>query len=281
MAQRESPYPFVKWVGGKSKMTRHILERLPLKFNTYFEPLLGGGAVFFDLVKQGRFKKAVLGDTNPELMNAYRVIKSDVDELIRELKSGHYKYDRKKYLDIRAEEVNGKTPVERAARFIYLNRTCFNGLYRVNQAGKFNVPFGKYDNPTICDRDNLIAISKSLKTAKLVEKNFDFVLREAKPGDVVYFDPPYLPSSKTSNFTSYTEEGFGLVDHTLLSIVIDQLADRGVSVIASNSVAARELYKGREIVGLTGRSHIGGPTEYRHPISEIMIVVNCRPKPKN
>jgi DNA adenine methylase len=236
--------------------------------------MVGGGALFFELSKQKRFKKAFLGDTNPDLINAYRVIKSDVDGVIRELKSGRYIYDKKRYISIRSEEIDEKTPTERAARFIYLNRTCFNGLYRINQAGKFNVPFGKYNNPVICDSENLKEVSKALKTTRIMEKNFDFVLKEAKKGDVVYFDPPYFPSSKTSNFTSYTKDRFGIVDQTLLSIVVDQLSERGVSVVLSNSFAARDLYEGREIINLTGRSNIGGPTDYRHPIEEIMVFVN-------
>jgi len=276
---RESPYPFIKWLGGKSKMTKHILERLPLKFNTYFEPFLGGGAVFFELFKQNRFKRAVICDTNPELANAYAMIKGDVDGLIRELRSGRYFYDRKRYLKIRSENPNSQTPVKRAARFIYLNRTCFNGLYRVNRNGQFNVPFGQYTDPVICDKENLQEIARALKITKISERGFEHVLKEAKPGDVVYFDPPYLPVSKTAYFTGYTEERFGIIDHTLLSLVFDQLAERGISIILSNSWSSRDLYENHEVVRLIGGRCVGGPTEYRNPVEEIMVVANCRSLP--
>jgi len=271
------PYPFVKWLGGKSRMRRHILERLPLKFNTYFEPFLGGGAVFFELSRQKRFKRAVLSDLNPELINAFYVIKKDVKGLVRELRSGKYLYNKKRYLEIRSEDSGNKSPVKRAARFIYLNRTCFNGLYRVNMSGKFNVPFGKYNDPVICDEENLHRVSDALKIAKILERKFENVLREAKLGDVVYFDPPYLPTSDTSNFTGYTKERFDITDHTLLSMVFDQLSERGVSVILSNSISARELYQDHEVVGLIGGVCVGGPTEYRNSaVEEIMVMTNCR-----
>lgn len=269
---RPKPHSFVKWCGGKSYMSDLILEKLPPKFNTYFEPFVGGGTVFFELSRQNRFKNAVIGDMNPELMNAYRIIKRDVNGLISELRSGRYIYDKDRYIEIRSEAVWHKTAVERAARFLYLNRTCFNGLYRVNQSGKFNVPFGKYKNPIICDAENLLEVSKCLKHVRLTEKSFEFVLDEAKSGDVVYFDPPYMPVSKTANFSSYTAEKFSLTDHTLLSLVFDQLVERGVTVIASNSIAARELYEGHEVVGLIGGRCIGGPTEYRNSVAEIMVV---------
>jgi DNA adenine methylase len=278
MAQRAYPYSFVKWVGGKSKMARHILERLPLHFNRYFEPFLGGGAVFFELSRQKRFKRASLGDMNPELMNAFRTVQDDVSGLIRELHMDcKYIYNKKTYLKIRAQDTKDWTPVARAARFIYLNKTCFNGLYRVNGSGKFNVPFGTYKDPVICDEPNLRAVSKALKNVKLIEKRFEWVLQLAKPGDAVYFDPPYLPISETSKFTGYTEGGFGLVDHTFLSCVFDELANRGVAVVLSNSTAARELYKKHEIVDLVGGRSVGGPAEYRKPVKEIMVVANCRP----
>ena len=252
-------------------MKTHILERLPLKFNTYFEPFIGGGAVFFELAKQNRFKRASIGDSNHELINAYKVIKSNVDGLIAEMNSGSYEYSRKRYLEIRSEDPTNKEHLKKAARFLYLNRTCFNGIYRVNLNGKFNVPFGKYKDPVICDEKNLRAVSNVLKLSRIVEKNFDFVLNEAGPGDVVYFDPPYLPISKTSNFTSYTAERFSLEDHTYLSLVFDQLVERGVSVILSNSISARELYEDHEVLELVGGRCVGGPTEYRNPVKEIIV----------
>ena len=277
MATRTYPYPFVKWAGGKTRMARHILERMPAQINKYFEPFAGGASLFFELSRQKRFRRAALGDMNPELMNAFRIIKDDVDGLIQELASPGYEYDKKRYLAIRSLNVSNQTDVERAARFIYLNKTCFNGLYRVNQSGEFNVPFGLFKDPVICDAENLRAVSKALRKAKLVEKHFDWVLKEARPGDVVYFDPPYIPLSETSNFTSYTGAGFGLAEHTHLSIIFSELAGKGVTTILSNSstTTAKQLYRDHEIIRLTGSRCIGGPADYRKPVEEIMVVANA------
>src|SRR5512135_1062682 len=165
MTNRTVPYPFLKWAGGKGRMIGHILPRMPLKIATYYEPFIGGGAVFFELARQKRFQHAVIGDCNEELINTYRTIKHNVGALVKELKTGNYKYDRDNYYKTRALSPANLSDLERAARFIYLMRTCFNGLYRVNSRnGAFNTPFGKYKNPTICDEPNLLAISATLQT---------------------------------------------------------------------------------------------------------------------
>lgn len=274
---REVPFPFVRWAGGKSRMTRHILPHIPMKINRYFEPFLGGGALFFELSRQRRFRRASLGDMNLELMNAYNMVRDNVDELIDELSNcSVYTYDKKSYLGMRSIDHSTLSALKRAARFIYLNKTCFNGLFRVNSKGQFNVPFGDYKDPVICDQENLKAVSKALKNVRLIEKSFEWVEKEAKPGDVVYLDPPYLPISSTSNFTKYTESGFGVEQHARLSITFSRLADRGVCTILSNSSSkeVRRLYRDFDIIELTGSRNIGGPAEYRRPVSELMIVAN-------
>ena len=272
---RMTPHSFIKWAGGKGRMTSHIIQHMPSGTFRYFEPFAGGAAVFFELFRQKRVTRAVLGDNNPDLMNAYRVIKSSVDELIQELQSGYYVYDKTSYLKIRSQAPT--EAVVKAARFIYLNRTCYNGLYRVNKDGGFNVPFGTYDNPKICDATNLRAVSLSLRKVKLVEKSFSESVREAKKGDVVYLDPPYFPISATSNFTAYTKSGFGLKEHTELAMVFANLADRGVCTIMSNSAAptVRRLFRDYNIIELRGARSVGGSSGCRKSVTEVMISANA------
>lgn len=275
MAQRKAPYPFVKWAGGKGRMLGHVTSKLPAEIGTYCEPLVGGGAVFFELARQGRFKRAVLGDTNPELVNAYEVIRDEVDALMKRLRSRTYRYERAAYERVRSRDPAKMEPVERAARFIYLNRTCFNGLYRVNRKGQFNVPFGKYADPVICDKENLVAVSAALKHVEIRCEGFQWVLGAGLgPGDAAYFDPPYVPVSETSSFTGYTEDGFGRPDHMRLAATFFDLAQQGVSVALSNSVApfAKGLFsEGCEMQEVMGSRSVGGPAEYRKPAGEILV----------
>lgn len=268
------PKPFVKWAGGKTKMIPFIMASFPEKMNTYFEPFLGGGAVFFEMLRQKRFKRAVVGDSNQELMCAFSVIKESVDDLMKELRSGRYKYDRRVFDRVRAVDPSALEHVARAARFIYLNRTCFNGLYRVNGMGQFNVPFGRFDDPLICDEENLRAVSKALAKVTLVRADFSTIVEKAKVGDGVYFDPPYLPVSKTASFTAYNAGGFGLGDHYKLAGIFKELAAMGVRVVLSNSSSdkTKELYSGFNVKELTGRNNVGGPAEYRKPSKEIMVI---------
>lgn len=268
------PKPFVKWAGGKTKMLPFIMASFPEKVDTYYEPFLGGGAVFFEMLRQKRFRKAVLGDSNLDLMTTFKVIQSSVEDLIEELGNAkRYKYESKTYYAIRAEEPSDDD-VMRAARFVYLNKTCFNGLYRVNQSGQFNAPFGKFTNPLICDAPNLRAIAKALKGVKLMRADFSTVVEKAKEGDGVYFDPPYLPVSKTASFTAYNAGGFGLGDHYKLAGIFKELAAMDVNVVLSNSSSdkTRELYSGFDVRELTGKNNIGGPAEYRKPSKEIMVI---------
>jgi DNA adenine methylase len=270
--------PFVKWCGGKGRVAQHVLRRLPDKIDTYYEPLVGGGAVLFELIRAGRIERAVIADLNSDLMNAWSAIKRDVEGLIRELKSGRYKYDKAVFLKIRDMDrkpdfakISG---LKKAARFIYLNRTCFNGLYRVNSDGHFNAPFGKYDNPVICDEKNLRAVAEALLKCEVLTVDFDKAMDGAGKGDAAYFDPPYLPTSRTSNFTGYTAAGFTLEDHQRLAKTFARFAKKGVRVVLSNSAApeAEELYGQFDVDWITGGRSVGGPADYRKKAVKEMIV---------
>ena len=266
------PRPFLKWCGGKGRMLRRILSRLPEKIGTYYEPFLGGGAVFFELAGQKRFDRAVLGDMCPELMNTFQVVRDDVDTLIGILRQPQYKYDKKAFLDVRRADPDKMDPTTRAARTIYLNHTCFNGLYRVNSHGRFNTPFGKYDSPTICDEPNLRACSEALKLAELTEGDFEDVCTDAGPRDAVYLDPPYMPISKTSKFTQYTPGGFTYDDHVRLSRLFKELDDRGVSLVLSNSSHrdVLSLFDEFNVETVSGSRSVGRPDK-RESVPEIMV----------
>lgn len=249
-----------------------ILAKFPKKIGTYYEPFLGGGATFFELANQGRFDRAVLGDSCPELMNAYQIVRDNVDDLIGILRLPKYLYDKKAYLDIRKADPDKMDPVVRAARTIYLNHTCFNGLYRVNGSGQFNTPFGKYDDPKICDEANLRVCSAILQSVELAEADFENVCTDAGPGDAVYFDPPYMPISKTAKFTQYTSNGFAYVDHVRLSELFKKLNERGVIQVLSNSShpGIASLFSDFSITEVTGSRSVGRPDK-RESVPEILV----------
>lgn len=235
------PRPFLKWVGGKGQLLPELLARLDrvpdLKKARYHEPFLGGGALFFELTRTRRLgrKHACLSDNNSALIEAYHGVRDDVDGVIA-LLAGHAARHSEEYFYTMRGQVPG-TLVERAARIIYLNKTCFNGLFRVNSKGLFNVPFGRYKNPAICDAPNLRAVAEALKKARIDHRPFESVLSEAEPGDVVYFDPPYHPVSKTASFTGYDRNGFGEAEQRRLADVCEALHRRDVWVMLSNSDA--------------------------------------------
>ncbi len=232
--------PFLKWAGGKRKLLPQILPHVPSEFRAYHEPFLGGGALFFHL--QPRF--AFLSDANNRLMRTYEAIRNDVDSVIAQI--GNYPHNKEFYYTLREWDVDRGTDVDVAAWFIYLNKTCFNGLYRVNRHGRFNVAFCRYSNPMICDRSTLLACSEALlsPTIHLAHEDFEHVLGRAESGDFVYFDPPYVPLTVTSDFTGYTQDGFGFEDQRRLRDVAVVLKNRGVKVLLSNSnhPLVRELY---------------------------------------
>ncbi len=246
---KESPKPFVKWVGGKRQLAKQFREmnlyppdEFDPKTGTYFEPFVGGGAMFFDLLPQ----KAVLSDLNSELITTYNVIKNDVEKLIGKLKEHKKKNTKEHFLEVRAWDLKKLSDVNIAARFIFLNRTCFNGMYRVNKSGGFNVPYGANKNPLICDEDNLMKVHKKLQNIEILNEDYKKVLGKAKKGDFVYFDPPYYPVNVTSSFTSYTKEGFFEKEQIELKDAFMKLHKKGCFVKLSNSNTPfiNELYSG-------------------------------------
>jgi len=199
--------PVIKWVGGKRQLLSELKKYMPKEFNTYFEPFIGGGALFFDL----KIEKSFINDYNSELTNLYEIIKNKPHELIKDLKkhenNSEYFYKTRE-LDRTPSSYQRLSKVKKASRFIYLNKTGFNGLYRVNRKGQFNVPFGKYKNPNYADDNNILDCSKLLQETTILNGDFENIKKFIQRGDFVYFDPPYVPISDTSNFTGYTDKGF-------------------------------------------------------------------------
>jgi DNA adenine methylase len=230
-------HPFVKWAGGKSQLIPQIIRLIPLRFARYFEPFLGGGAIFFQLASPNR--NAFLSDINYELINAYKVIKNHVEELIPELIYHQNEYNKspKRYYYHLRDSISSMNKINKAARFIALNKTCYNGLYRVNKRGLFNVPIGRYKNPLICDTDNLRKMSVVLKRSGsfLEVSDYKKILEKAQRDDFVYLDPPFYPISNTANFTSYTNNGFSLEDQKELATIFTELTGKGCKVLLSNS----------------------------------------------
>ena len=233
-----TPKPFVKWAGGKRQLIPILNQNLPESFSTYYEPFLGGGALLFHILTDKNGQKCSVSDLNSDLVLAYTTIRDRIDTLINSLKNHEKNYQKDSesyYYSIR--ESNPRSEIEKTSRLIFLNRTCFNGLYRVNRKGKFNVPLGKYSNPNIINEENIRAVSHILQSSRISIKcrDFEAVLRDAKKGDLVYFDPPYQPVSTTSNFTSYTNKDFTYDDLTRLAELCLKLDSRGCKVLLSNS----------------------------------------------
>lgn len=263
--------PVLKWAGGKARLAKAICALLPQRIDTYFEPFVGGAAVFFALTKQGRYRKAVLSDSNPELINLYRVLKTDVAGVIKTLRG--WKYDEEQYY-YRRDEYRPRTAVARAARTIYLNKTGYNGLYRVNRSGQFNVPFGRHTNPTICDEANLQNVAECLKHVELQVSDFAAICELARPGDAVYFDPPYLPVSETAYFTSYDKQPFGIEQHARLAAVFSDLARRKVRAVLSNSDTpeTRDLFHRWKTQHIQVPRAINSRATARGPVGELLVV---------
>lgn len=267
--------PFLKWAGGKGQLLKQYEAFFPLKFNNYIEPFVGGGAVFFHLYnvdRVGNGKRAILIDSNEELINCYLTIKVDVNKLIRVLGNPKFKNEESVYYKIRAKEPKNK--LERAARTIYLNKTCFNGLYRVNSQNKFNVPFGGYKNPMICNSENLRAVSLALKNVEILVGDFERCLDFAKRDDFIYFDPPYQPLSRTSSFTSYTKNSFGEEAQKKLCEVFKKLDRRRCQVMLSNSDTPfiRKLYKDFKIETVFAKRAINCNGSGRGEITELVVL---------
>jgi len=269
--------PFVKAAGGKTKLVPTILQYVPAFSGRYHEPFVGGGAVFLALYMSLRSSPridqtwAILNDNNPELMNAYAMVKMKSVELVHKLQSLAKNHSKESYYAIRGKEE--KEPLARAARFVYLNKTCFNGLYRVNSKGLFNVPIGSYKNPTIVEPEVLEDWKQALKGAELHSEDFLYRLAEAKKDDFVYADPPYLPRSKTADFTSYTTDKFQMKDHERLASALANTHKRGAKFICSqgDSDAIRQLYKPFDIVPVTVKHMVGATAKSRTMVKELLI----------
>jgi DNA adenine methylase len=233
MAASALPRPFLKWAGGKTQLADALLARTPPAFSSYHEPFVGSGALFFRLYRERKMARAILSDINPELIDTYLAIRDQPEAVIKLL--GEFPYEEAFYYQLRDRDPWALSQAERAARMIYLNKTGYNGLYRVNRQGRFNVPFGRYKSPRYVDPENLLAVSRALQEAEIYCAPFESVLTRAKMGDWVYFDPPYMPISETAHFTAYYADGFGLEDQTRLRDACLRLTDMEVYVMVSNS----------------------------------------------
>jgi len=275
---KKSPKPFLKWVGGKGRLLDQLLPLFPKTFEAYFEPFFGGGAVFFAIAPV----TGQINDVNRALMAAYANVRDEVDDLILILKELEQEYlslseeDRQGYYYERRTEYNIEqhSTLRKTALLIFLNKTCFNGLYRENRKGLFNVPSGRYANPMICDEDNLRSTSRVLKYVRISSGSFADAVTAAKKNDFVYFDPPYHPLNPTSSFTSYSVDDFLEEDQKKLKSLFDDLTSRGVKVALSNSDTPfiRALYSEyRQEKVMAGRS-INSTASKRGKISELVIM---------
>ena len=268
---KNKTYPIVKWVGGKRQLMFELLKNMQKSYNRYFEPFIGGGALFFELQPE----QAYISDMNEELINLYSVVRDNVYGLIDNLSK--HEVSKEYFLEIRnidrTEKYAEFSDVERASRFIYLNRTCFNGMYRVNSQGQFNVPFGHYKNPRIIDENNLLNCSELLKKTEIKCVDFSEILTKVQKGDFVYFDPPYVPLNETSSFTSYTKYGFDIDMQFKLRDVCDELDSMGVKFMLSNSDTklVNELYANYEIKKVFASRQINANADGRGKITEVLV----------
>lgn len=265
---------FIKWAGGKKQLIEQFKPFFPKKINNYYEPFVGGGTIGFYLLKNNpEIKKVFLSDINQELITTYKVIKNDVENLIKSLKKYKEKHNKEFYYKIRSQEVEKLNDLKIATRFIYLNKTCFNGLYRVNSKGKFNVPMGNYKNPKICPEDDLREISKLLEKDDISVSQFYESVKKAKKGDFVYFDPPYYPLNRTSSFTKYTKESFLEKEQEHLAKTFRELDKKGVNVMLSNSDTdfIKNLYKGYNLNFVKATRMINCDATKRGKINEVVI----------
>jgi DNA adenine methylase len=264
--------PVIKWVGGKRLLIEEIKNRMPKQYNRYFEPFIGGGALFFHLQP----KNALINDYNQELSNLYTIVRDIPEELIDSV--CEHKNESEYYYEVRAWDrddsiFNKLSNLDKASRFIYLNKTGFNGLYRVNLKGQYNVPFGKYKSPTYCDPDNIRSCSKLLKDTEITNGDFENIKYKIQAGDFVYFDPPYVPISATSNFTGYTEKGFDEDMQFRLKELCDYIHDIGAYFMLSNSKTdyVDELYKNYTIDSVYANRSINSKGNGRGKVEEVIV----------
>lgn len=267
--------PILKWVGGKRQLLTEIIPMINKKCSTYIEPFVGGGAVFFELQP----KKAIINDYNAELINVYEVVRDFPEELINLLEDHNRENSEEYFYKLRAldrsAEYSEMSNVQRAARIIYLNKTCYNGLYRVNSAGQFNSPYGKYKNPNIVNAATIRAMSRYLRNPNITIKQGDYrgALKGVRKGAFVYLDPPYMPISSSASFTGYTENGFTYEQQVELKNECDKLKEKGISFVQSNSDCEeiRDLYKEYEYKKVQAKRSINSDANKRGEISEVLI----------
>lgn len=273
MSRNKLVAPVLKWVGGKRQLMPSIEKLLPEIFSTYCEPFVGGGAVLFHLQP----KNAVINDSNAELINVYTVIKNNVEELINDLKK--HKNEAEYFYEIRSldrtEQIDSLTNIEKASRIIFLNKTCFNGLYRVNSSGEFNSPFGRYINPNIVNEITLKTVSNYLNNNNITILNGDYeeAVNRLKKNSFIYFDPPYHPVSESSSFTGYTQSGFNSSDQIRLKKVCDKLNSKGIRFLLSNSATKfiEDLYSEYSITYIKANRAINSNGEKRGEVAEVLI----------
>ncbi len=265
--------PIIKWVGGKRQLISDLTKFLPSEYNRYFEPFIGGGALFFSLKQKDSF----ISDYNSELTNLYSIVKNNLEELIKELKK--HKNTEEYYYDLRLLDRDEKkykrlSPIKKASRFIYLNKTGFNGLYRVNRKGQHNVPYGKYKNPNWLDEENLRACSELLQHTQIMTGDFEIIKPYIQAGDFVYLDPPYVPINSTSNFTAYTEQGFDENMQLRLKNLCDYIDSIGAYFMLSNSYTdyILELYKDYNIKVVMANRAINCKANGRGKIKEVVVL---------
>ena len=267
--------PITKWVGGKRQLLNELNVFKPDSFNTYFEPFVGGGAFLFNLAPE----KAVINDFNEDLVNLYRIVKSDPENLLKILEKHAENNSKEYYLQLReldrSDAIDKLSNVEKAARILYMLKVDFNGLYRVNKKNQFNVPYGRYKNPNIANRENILSVSNYFNRSNIEILNGDFekAVENAKKDDFVYFDPPYVPLNPTSDFTSYTSEGFNISDQERLRDLFFSLSANGVNVMLSNSDVdlVRDMYKNANIHSVQANRFINSKSDKRGKIGEVII----------
>ncbi len=275
MPRVRPPFPFLKWAGGKRKLAARIGECMPEHFDVYAEPFLGGGAVFMALVRTRRFDRAILCDRNPELINLWIQVRDNVAPLIEA--AGQWVYGEEEFYEVRA--LSPTDPIQIAARTLWLNRTCYNGLYRKNSKGTFNVPFGRYSKPPIINIENLNECSRVLQDVELRVSDFEPLLAEAQAGWVVYCDPPYWPLSETSKFTNYDGHNFTADDQSRLADAFAALPRQGAHGVLSNSSTpeTRRLYSGLQVDTVLARRNINRNANGRGPVEELLVTARSQP----
>ncbi len=259
--------PFLKWAGGKQQLLSRLIPRCPSSFNAYYEPFLGSGALFFALAP----RRAVLSDANDELIIAFQAVRDQVRGVIRHL--SRHRNDKEHFLAVRRQNPNTMSAPGRAARLVFLNRTCYNGLYRVNQRGQFNTPFGRYKRPNICNRAALQQASLSLRGVEILALDFRTALERPHSGDFVYLDPPYVPVGRYSDFKRYHKESFTLDTHRALALAFAKLDGRGCHVMLSNSYCefTLKLFDRWNVEVVHARRLINKNSDGRAPIREILV----------